>query len=498
MAKPRPEQHPMSSSDAAETSRKVSRRAALGIGVGVLGLGVAAVGSAPRAWAVDEYGFPTWEEVEAARANEATKAGEVSRINSLIADLEARVAETQALARRAGDEFYVAQQAFHQQQRIASDLEAAAAQQAEAADLASQRAAQAANRLVREGGDSKALDMFFNPSENPTDALTDLGRVERLVQQNQALYDDAVAARNTATQLSAQAQVAATERDRLQQLAEAAWLRAQAVAEQARNELFEQQLHLDRLRAQLAALQDTTATTVAEYEAGVEYRAELERQRLAREAEERRIAAERAAEAQRLWEAEQERIRIAEAEAERIRQQQAEEERQRQDDWAVNNPAPAPPPTNTGGGTTGTGGWRHPMPTGWVTSSYGARASFWTEGGWTNSYHYGTDFSGSPACGVPLRAANSGTVVFAGWSGGYGNHVVINHHNGWATSYSHIVDGGYNVYQGQWVESGAVVAYSGTTGRSTGCHLHFEVYEGGPNGPTVNPATFLSNRGVSP
>lgn len=465
----------------------VSRRTALGLGLGIIGFGASAFATAPRAWAVDEYGFPTWEEVEAARANEAAKGVEISRIQGLIADMQQRVAETQAIANRAGDEFYVAQQAFQDQQRAAEDLEQAAEQQSAAADAASNRAAQAANQLVRDGGDSKALELFFNGSANPTDALTDLGRVERIVQQNQSLYEGAVAARNTATQLSQQAQTAATERDRLQKIAQEAWDRAQAAADAARQALFEQQLNLDRLNAQLAALQDTTSKTIAEYQAGVEYREQLERERIAREEAERAEAIRKAAEAQAAWEAEQERIRQAE-----------EEERRRREEWEANNPPSQPtPPASGGGSPPSSSGWTHPLPGGWITSSYGPRGTFWTPGGWTSSYHYGTDFVSTPYCGSRIVAPHSGTVVFAGWSGGYGNHIVIEHHNGWATSFSHIVDGGYNVWSGQWVEAGQTIAWVGTTGRSEGCHLHFEVYDGGRWGSTVNPATFLWNRGVS-
>lgn len=79
-------------------------------------------------------------------------------------------------------------------------------------------------------------------------------------------------------------------------------------------------------------------------------------------------------------------------------------------------------------------------------------------------------------CGAPIFAAASGDVIVArsyGWNGGYGKYVVITHNNGTQTLYSHlselIVTGGWHVVQGQ------VIGYQGTTGRSTGCHVHFEV-----------------------
>ncbi|MBT0774101.1 peptidoglycan DD-metalloendopeptidase family protein [Kineosporia sp. J2-2] len=101
--------------------------------------------------------------------------------------------------------------------------------------------------------------------------------------------------------------------------------------------------------------------------------------------------------------------------------------------------------------------------------------------------HAGTDFGA--ACGTPVRAAASGSIVRAGWSGGYGNQIVVDHGrlrgSGVATSYNHlsriVVSSGH-------VSRGQVIAYSGTTGLSTGCHLHFEVYV---NGSTTDPMGWL-------
>lgn len=84
--------------------------------------------------------------------------------------------------------------------------------------------------------------------------------------------------------------------------------------------------------------------------------------------------------------------------------------------------------------------------------------------------------------GTPIKAAADGTVLFAkyGKNGGYGNLIIIKHPNGMTTFYAHIKDGGILVSQGQTVPQGQVIAYVGSTGRSTGPHLHFEV-RGGKN-----------------
>jgi murein DD-endopeptidase MepM/ murein hydrolase activator NlpD len=101
--------------------------------------------------------------------------------------------------------------------------------------------------------------------------------------------------------------------------------------------------------------------------------------------------------------------------------------------------------------------------------------------------HTGQDFA--VACGTPVHAAASGRIVSHGWAGGYGNEITIDHGRlngkGLATTYNHL---SRFVRTGGHVTRGEVIAYSGTTGLSTGCHLHFEVRI---NGVPVNPMPYL-------
>lgn len=100
------------------------------------------------------------------------------------------------------------------------------------------------------------------------------------------------------------------------------------------------------------------------------------------------------------------------------------------------------------------------------------------------SFHTGIDIGAS--YGSPIVAADSGTVIMAGWYGGYGQCVVINHGGGIATLYAHASS--INVSTGQSVSQGETIAYVGSTGWSTGPHLHFEVQV---NGNAVNPMGYL-------
>lgn len=99
-------------------------------------------------------------------------------------------------------------------------------------------------------------------------------------------------------------------------------------------------------------------------------------------------------------------------------------------------------------------------------------------------FHAGIDFGA--ASGSPIWAADSGVVIFAGWYGGYGRAVIINHGEGITTLYGHASQ--VYVVEGQTVEQGQAIAAVGSTGLSTGPHLHFEVRQ---NGTPVNPAGYL-------
>ena len=103
-------------------------------------------------------------------------------------------------------------------------------------------------------------------------------------------------------------------------------------------------------------------------------------------------------------------------------------------------------------------------------------------------YHSGVDI-GAPM-GTPIKAANSGKVIYTGWYGGYGNVVIIDHGKmqGRPTSTLYAHQSSIAVSKGQNVSKGQVIGYVGSTGYSTGPHLHFEVRI---NGKPVNPLNYI-------
>lgn len=126
-------------------------------------------------------------------------------------------------------------------------------------------------------------------------------------------------------------------------------------------------------------------------------------------------------------------------------------------------------------GTVRSARWAWPLWNGQVTSEFGPR--------W-GAHHNGIDIAAGT--GTPVGASRPGTVTFAGWDGGYGYAVVINHGDGTESRYAHASSITVNV--GDWVNTGEMVIRVGSTGNSTGPHLHFEILV---NGVQKNPRAYL-------
>ena len=151
-------------------------------------------------------------------------------------------------------------------------------------------------------------------------------------------------------------------------------------------------------------------------------------------------------------------------------------EKEKYDEWASQQPSSG----NNVGGTS----WKTPINYTAFTSAYG-----WRDHpiGGDRRFHYGVDLA-APS-GTPIYATRSGVVSYTGWYGSGGNTVKINHQDGYITTYMHMSR--YVVSTGQYVAQGQIIGYCGSTGGSTGPHLHFEIAY---NGSTVNPANYISIR----
>ncbi|MEV0410744.1 LysM peptidoglycan-binding domain-containing M23 family metallopeptidase [Streptomyces sp. NPDC050448] len=155
-------------------------------------------------------------------------------------------------------------------------------------------------------------------------------------------------------------------------------------------------------------------------------------------------------------------------------------------------PAPAPAKKSaaqSAAGTVSAAGFVAP-----VAGGGGISTQYKTPGAmWASGYHTGVDFIASS--GTTVRAVGAGTVVSAGWGGAYGNEVVIRHADGKYSQYGHLSQ--LSVSVGQSVTAGQTIGLSGSTGNSTGPHLHFEIRTGPSYGSDIDPLAYLRSKGVS-
>ncbi|QUW17740.1 peptidoglycan DD-metalloendopeptidase family protein [Agrococcus sp. Marseille-Q4369] len=432
----------------------------------------------PSAEAVDEYGFPTWAEVEQARGNEVAKNQQIADIRGLIGQLESELASARAFADQKAAEAIEAQRVYDEAVAVAERLQQQADDAFARADESELAAGQLAAQLARTGGTGDmSAELFANPGSADT-WLYRLDLMDRVAGTADSLYEQAQQDANTASALQAQAVVARDALQELKEAADAAFAAAADAAVAAEAAVAREQEHRAQLEAQLAVLEENRAATEADYQAGQRHRAWLaEQERLRRIEEERRAAAARAA---------------AEAEARRLAEEAAR---------AAAAAGSSGSGGGSGGGSSGGSGGGGTVPvappasSGWQTPMYGRFTSAY---GWRNDpvgvlgrkLHAGIDIAAG--CGAPIYAAAAGTVVFRGRDIYGANILYINHGGGIQTEYAHMSQPA-SVGYGARVSRGQVVGYEGRTGHVTGCHLHFQVRV---NGGLVNPEPFLNARGV--
>lgn len=143
-----------------------------------------------------------------------------------------------------------------------------------------------------------------------------------------------------------------------------------------------------------------------------------------------------------------------------------------------------------GGQPTVVGEWGYPLAGDYFKGDgFGPRL---VEGcAYCSTDHKGYDMA--QACGATIYAAGPGTVIHAGAWGGFGNAVEIDHGGGVVTIYGHMMWNSLMVSEGMTVVAGTHLGLEGTTGVSTGCHLHFEIRV---NGTPVDPEPFMAARGL--
>ncbi|TFB76143.1 M23 family metallopeptidase [Cryobacterium glaciale] len=384
--------------------------------------------------------YPSWSDVEIARSSEAGKQAQVTELTGLIAGLTAEVDAARAEASRRAATYEAAQNAFDDATLRATNLQDQADAASAAAAVSGEQAGRLAAMLARSGNSDLSLSLFLD-GPSASDLLNQLGSMSKLTERMSVVYESAAADENSARSLTDQAQIAQQTLGALAETAETALAEAMAASVRVETALADQQEIAATLQAQLAVLTEDRAATEADYAAGEEIR------------------------------------RAAEAAAAKARAAQAA---------AAAASAAASRPAG-GSRAPNAQGWTLPV-SGWISSAYGARPNKPVAG--VGAFHYGTDIAAG--CGQNVSAASAGTVSYAGWLGSYGNWVLIDHGDGTQTGYAH--NSSLLVSTGQQVSTGATIALVGTTGASSGCHVHFETRV---NGARVNPQSFMSTRGVT-
>lgn len=221
------------------------------------------------AYAAPAPDFPTWEEVEAARSNEAETARTVARLEALLTELSAEAESLGRIAQQRAEEASVARDAAEaataRAERFTADAESA---ELRASD-STRRAALIVNQVARTGGGDPTLALMFGSSVETDELLAALSSMTRMSMTTSALLERAVIDRNTATALSEQALVAEELRLELAGAAESSLAEATAALAAAEDRVTAQRSETERVYAQLASLRGTTSDLERAYQEGL-------------------------------------------------------------------------------------------------------------------------------------------------------------------------------------------------------------------------------------
>jgi murein DD-endopeptidase MepM/ murein hydrolase activator NlpD len=348
--------------------------------------------------------------------------------------------------------------------------------------------AEQAREVQTTASPNNIIDIVLS-AESLSDLVGKMEVINLLVDNNNNIMEDQISDRKQVEEKAEEVEVAKDETNQVKQELDV-----------SRNNLVAQRMELDSKVQIVSEEYDLTNAeretllgeqqAIAEKTSGIEKQVEEEQARIAAEEKARQ---EREAEARRIAEAEAEEARKAE---EAAQAEKAKEEKQVQTASSSKASAPSksetsstpsapskpstPAPAPSTGSSENSGGWARPA-SGPVTSEFGYRVHP-IQG--TRKLHAGIDIGG----GGPITAAKSGTVVSASFHGSLGYNVLIDHGGGIRTRYGHMTPA-LQVAPGQSVSQGQQIGTMGTTGSSTGVHLHFEVHV---NGSPVNPRNYVS------
>lgn len=213
--------------------------------------------------------YPSWDEVEQARHNEAAAQATVEQIEGILIRLEAEAAELNRIALELGEEYAIATTALEAATAKLDRLKSQADAAQERADESEQRVALIVAQLARSGGGDVTLGLLLGSADDADSLLARLGTADRLTASSAALLEQAIYDKKTAQALAKDARAAERERQRLADDAQEKFDLAQAAATEAQAKADAQRADVDRMYAQLATLKGTTEAVEREYQEGL-------------------------------------------------------------------------------------------------------------------------------------------------------------------------------------------------------------------------------------
>ena len=317
---------------------------------------------------------------------------------------------------------------------------------------------------VAQANEARAVDDLARTREDLSDSRSRVARFASQLYQDQGMGQLSVALSATTPEDFAN-RIAMTDTVmdvQHQELSRLATAQAAATAQEA---------HLTALRVQTQAAKDAAEKALAKAEAAragaAQAKADLDSLAVRQKAQSAALEHQKAAEKKKLAAAQKEQARLQKVLIARAKAAKAAAARRAAALRRAHKKVPPAPRVSHG--------FLSRPSSGWISSEFGMRyhpiLHYWR-------LHAGRDYAAN--CGTPIRAAAAGTVISAGWTGGYGNRIEIDHGIlrgvDLVTAYNHM---SRYVVRGGHVRRGQVIGYVGTTGESTGCHLHFETYEDG-------------------
>lgn len=221
------------------------------------------------AMALHRPDYPSWDEVEQARANEAAAAAKIEQIEGILIRLEAEAAELNRVALQLGEEYALAQTALDAATAKLGKLTSQAEAAQDRADESEERVAVIVAQMARNAGGDVTLGLLLGSADDADSLLSRLGMADRVTASSAALLERAIYDKKTAQALAQDAKAAERERKNLAEAAQETFDLAQAAADAAQAKADAQRADIDRMYAQLATLKGTTAAAEREYQEGL-------------------------------------------------------------------------------------------------------------------------------------------------------------------------------------------------------------------------------------